>query len=675
MVAAVLLSFVAPAVCRASAPPDPPAPEVSVNVPYLTQTEALCGGAAAAMLFRYWGDTHATAQQFASLVDREAGGISNTALVAAIRDRGWTTATSTGSFEMLRSELAASRPPIILIADRPQRYHYVVVIGLSEREVLVHDPTWGPARRIDVARLKRAWEATGFWTLRVTPGVRDPETTKAAPSAPGPETTARVRTGCDVALDEALDDISRQGLGRADAALRAVAAMCPVDSRPLGELAGVRFAEKQWNEAAVLAREALGRDANSAYAADVLASSLFMMDDVDGAIRAWNANGTPRLDSVHISGLTRTRYSLVAEALDLKPDTILSADQYRLASRRAASMPDLSSIRLSLRPEDDGFAVVDVAVVERPTLPANAIQWSAVAARAAIDREVVLRLPGRTGQGETWTASGRWWENRPAASVQFAAPRLSTPRGVWRVGLSWDAQTYGSAETNVREEHTRGELGLASWIRPNLQMTLVAGLDDWGRTGGLNAKTVSVGGEIERRLFDDHVTARASAQRWVGLRSDGFVTASSSVSVTSSPDPAAFVLLGRIGAEVATAGSPLALWSGAGEGRARGPLLRAHPLLEDGRIEGPVFGRRVAHTSVETQHWFRRPALLRVAAAAFVDAAAASHRSPASSGDPFQVDAGAGVRLRMPGIPSALRIDYARGLRDGAYAWTIGWQM
>jgi hypothetical protein len=29
----------------------------------------------------------------------------------------------------------------------------------------------------------------------------------------------------------------------------------------------------------------------------------------------------------------------------------------------------------------------------------------------------------------------------------------------------------------------------------------------------------------------------------------------------------------------------------------------------------------------------------------------------------------------MPGIPSALRIDYARGLRDGAYAWTIGWQL
>ena len=68
-------------------------------------------------------------------------------------------------------------------------------------------------------------------------------------------------------------------------------------------------------------------------------------------------------------------------------------------------------------------------------------------------------------------------------------------------------------------------------------------------------------------------------------------------------------------------------------------------------------------------------ALVRIGAAAFVDAAAASHRSPDSIGYPLQVDAGAGLRVRLPGIPSALRIDYARGLRDGAYAWTIGWQM
>jgi len=644
-------------------------------VPYLPQTEALCGGAAAAMLFRYWGDTHASVQQFAPIVDREAGGISETALAAAIASRGWTAEAQRGSIEMLRSELSAGRPPIILIADRPERHHYVVVVGLSDRDVLVHDPTWGPARRFDAGTLRRAWAATGFWLLSVTPSPRDRSASETGFSAVTPQGTGTTRTRCDLALDEALDNIGRQGLASADAPLRELAAACPSDARPLSELAGVRFAQQRWDDAAALAREALARDGTSAYAADVLASSLFVMDDVDGAIRAWNLTGAPRLDSIHISGLTRTRYALLAEALALDPDTMLSVDQYRLARRRAAALPDLSSTRVSLRPGSDGFAVLDVAVVERPSLPRNAVQWSAAAARAAIDREVAFRIPGRTGQGETWTASGRWWQNRPAAALQFAAPRLSAPRGVWRVGLSWDAQAYGSAASSVREEHTRGEIGLAAWVRPDLQVTLAAGLDAWTGTNRIAANTVSVGGEVERRLFDDHVTARLSAQQWTGLGSPGFVTAASSISFASSTDPAPVVLLARAGAEAEGNASPLALWSGAGEGRARSPLLRAHPLLDDGRIDGAVFGRRLAHATLETQHWLRRPVLVRLGAAAFVDAAAASRRSPGSSGYPFQVDAGAGLRLRLPGIPTALRIDYARGVRDGAYAWTIGWQM
>ena len=62
---------------------------LALGVPYLPQTDALCGGAAAAMVFRYWGDAHADPQEFASLVDRSAGGIADAVLVDAIRRRGW----------------------------------------------------------------------------------------------------------------------------------------------------------------------------------------------------------------------------------------------------------------------------------------------------------------------------------------------------------------------------------------------------------------------------------------------------------------------------------------------------------------------------------------------------------------------------------------------------------
>src|ERR1700754_1733368 len=82
----------------------------AVEVPFLPQTEALCGGAAAAMVFRYWGDRHADVQQFAPLVDRKRGGIVDTVLVDALRTRGWNAERIEGSVATIREQLLAGRP-------------------------------------------------------------------------------------------------------------------------------------------------------------------------------------------------------------------------------------------------------------------------------------------------------------------------------------------------------------------------------------------------------------------------------------------------------------------------------------------------------------------------------------------------------------------------------------
>ena len=102
---------------------------VRLDVPYVPQTPSLCGGAAAAMVFRYWGDRHANAEPFAALVDRAAGGIATDRLVEAIRDRRWDATPFTGTFAALHQQLAASHPIILLLEDHPNAYHYVVAVG------------------------------------------------------------------------------------------------------------------------------------------------------------------------------------------------------------------------------------------------------------------------------------------------------------------------------------------------------------------------------------------------------------------------------------------------------------------------------------------------------------------------------------------------------------------
>ncbi|HXH05269.1 MAG TPA: hypothetical protein VNI83_01635, partial [Vicinamibacterales bacterium] len=61
-----------------------------------------------------------------------------------------------------------------------------------------------------------------------------------------------------------------------------------------------------------------------------------------------------------------------------------------------------------------------------------------------------------------------------------------------------------------------------------------------------------------------------------------------------------------------------------------------------------------------------------LSAAAFADTAAVRHRRAAAD-RLWLVDAGAGLRLGAPWLPGRLRLDAARGLRDGAFAVSIGW--
>jgi peptidase C39-like protein len=98
----------------------------AIVVPYVPQTDALCGGAAAAMVLRYWGEPHASAEDFAPLVDRRAGGIEARVLVSAVAAHGWRTERVGGSIESIQQRLDAGQPVIVLLADRRDRYHYVV---------------------------------------------------------------------------------------------------------------------------------------------------------------------------------------------------------------------------------------------------------------------------------------------------------------------------------------------------------------------------------------------------------------------------------------------------------------------------------------------------------------------------------------------------------------------
>lgn len=656
---------------------------LAIDVPYLPQTDALCGGAAVAMVLRYWGDAHADPQAFAALVDRRAGGIANGVLADAVRARGWRTGRVEGSLDALGARVRNRQPVIVLLPDHGDLYHYVVVVGVDADTVLVHDPSWGPSRAWRAPDFERAWRAAGFWSLVIEPATTPspggaPDNTRASPRSsdtlrPMPVDPPHVADVCDERLRRALDEIRTLGFDHADARLEAVRAQCPNAAGPLRELSGVRFAEHRWKESTDLARSALALEPDDAYTLDVLGSSLFMQDDDVGALRAWNHIGKPRVNRVRIEGLHHTRYQTVAEVMAIQPNMLLTADAFDRARRRLNDLPDHAAIRLAVRPEADGFATVDVVVVERSAVPHGAVEWAGAAARTAANQEIDVSVPGVSGQGEVWTAGWRWWQNRPGVSVGFAAPRLRHLPGVWRVDGAWQSDTYEDAGAGrIVETRTHGALSVSDWLPRRLRYTLTAGIDAW--SGG--RKAASIGGALEHAAFDDRVLLSIDATQWTPIAGDSpFRTAGARAIARSSTETRGWVTRGAIGVERVSDAAPLSLWPGAGEGQVRTPLLRAHPLLADGILDlttSAAFGRTLTFGSVEVQRWLERPSIVRLGIAAFTDVARAS-RQAAPGAAPTQIDAGVGLRIKIPGTPGVLRADIAHGLHDGANALTFGW--
>jgi hypothetical protein len=126
------------------------------------------------------------------------------------------------------------------------------------------------------------------------------------------------------------------------------------------------------------------------------------------------------------------------------------------------------------------------------------------------------------------------------------------------------------------------------------------------------------------------------------------------------------VFAGRAGVGLASVHTPADVWFAGDTGRARSVLLRAHPLMADGAMRVDRIGRQIVYISGEAQQWWTGSARVRIGAAAFVDVARVDRRADLRART--DVDVGIGARLAVPGVSGTVRIDVAKGLRDGATA-------
>lgn len=676
-----------------------------LDVPYLPQSVDLCGGAAAAMVMRYWGDADVRPERFADLIRPEEGGIRAGELASEVRGMGWRAERVGPGLDAVRAHLQEGRPVILLIRVSPGLFHYVTAVAARGEEWLVHDPARAPYLRLSAAELRERWEPSGRWGMVVVPGHAGPEPAGAAGGGDeghdaGEIPEERAATGeapaspgeaADPCAGRVADGIAaaREGRSaRADSLLLRAARRCPGTAAPRRELAGLRFRQERWAAAASLAEEALALEPGDGHAARILASSRFLQDDDGGALSAWNRVGEPRLTGLRVYGLRRTRYEPLRRQTGLSAGTVLSEGDLRAVRRRVAAVPAFAASRVDYRAPTDGRTELEVAVFERPVLPSSWPALGGIAARAAARRELRLPVASPAGTGELWTASWSWWEERPRVEVgvvapaAFGVPGLWTVRGGWRRAAFLDGSFASSpgdgdgpmSATMVREERRRAALSLSRWLSGTLRLEAGVSVEDWRESG--RAAGLELAGEI--RGPADRIAVRAEVGGRTGP--DGRAWNGSLEARGRWPGPDGSRLAAAAGVEAIGPRAPRMLWPGAGTGRVRRHLLRAHPLVRDGVVTGPAFGRVLAHGGVEPSVKLPLSLPVSVRAAAFLDLARAWRRddtagpAPADAGGRLLADLGAGLRVELPGVGGRLRLDAATGLADGAEALSLGWE-
>ena len=678
------VAAVAACVAAASAP----AAAQPLAVPFLPQSEDLCGGAAAAMVMRYWGASDAYPDAFAPLVDRSAGGITTAALTADLQRRGWIAISGPGDAGEMTRELGRGRPVIALVADRPGRFHYVVVTQRTQDRVVLHDPARRPSRVVDSTRFDVEWQASGRWMLILLPPdsvtaarsahpmagqpVRDapvPDGDDAADGHAGTRETADAAPAAATACAAVVAQAVRQAPGDraiARALLEQATTSCPDDGAGWRELAGLDALDGRWTEAASHARRAAVLDPEDAYAWRILATASYVGHDDLDALAAWNHLGEPVVNLIDVKGLERTRYGVVAGAIGVELKSVLTPDAVKLAERRVREIPAIAAAKVTFHPIEKGRAQIDASVVERARAPRGYAALVHAGLEAATDREVSATFSSMTGGGELTGGAWRWWEHRPMVSAFYAAPAPGVlGGGTWRLDVSRETQTFGRAP--FAETRTRAAMSLANWLTDRTRLTGAAAIERWRD----RPRDLALTGGIAHWRMNSRLRLAADVTRAVGDRP--FTTAAATAAVRSRSRNDGMVLLALGGFSAATAASPVSSWPGADIGHARDALLRAHPLLDDGIVTGSAFGRRLSFGTIEAQRWMRlRRIPTAVAPAAFVDLARAT-RGLETSDARLHVDAGAGFRVALPGA-AVMRIDLARGLRDGGFVLSAGWQ-
>ncbi|RPJ87003.1 MAG: hypothetical protein EHM18_03330 [Acidobacteria bacterium] len=142
-----------------------------LDVPFFPQQKDGCGASSLAMILGYWNSVPAADPQsiFPLLYSEKLKGIPASRMKTYLEEKGFRAFAFTGTLPDLKEHLIKGRPLIVSLGG--SSLHYVVVVGLDERQklVLLNDPAVKKLSSMNMGEFLTAWKQTNFWTLLAVP--------------------------------------------------------------------------------------------------------------------------------------------------------------------------------------------------------------------------------------------------------------------------------------------------------------------------------------------------------------------------------------------------------------------------------------------------------------------------------------------------------------------------
>jgi tetratricopeptide (TPR) repeat protein len=237
-----------------------------------------CGaGSLTAVLQRYGDKT--TMEEWDSKLRKTRGGVMSIDIVLAARQQGFDARLVTGNEALVREELIANRPLILMlqVVDSPGKsldfFHYIVLDGYDPARNLYRTQFGdGKARWVKFPRIEKAWEGGAHAAVLIRP--KDP-LTDSLRAAVALEEAGKLALAADAyrtLLDQHPESVvawtnlgnTEMRLGRrpaAEEAYRKALALRSDSADALNNLAWLLYEEKRLDEAETFAKQAVASTA------------------------------------------------------------------------------------------------------------------------------------------------------------------------------------------------------------------------------------------------------------------------------------------------------------------------------------------------------------------------------------------------------------------------------